>query len=87
MLNCVAELNDRFASIREDLGVAQKMIAQLNETCTNLAQEKMMLEQHPIHLGNKIELYEKTANDIISTKDEIISSYKEIVEEIYLEVF
>lgn len=79
MLNCVAELNDRFASIREDLGVAQKMIAQLNETCTNLAQEKMMLEQH--------ELYEKTANDIISTKDEIISSYKEIVEEIYLEVF
>ena len=80
LLNCVAELKDRFASIKEDLGVAQEKIAQLNETCTNLAQEKMMLAKHLVHLGGKIELYEKTANDIISTQDEIIDSYKEIVD-------
>ena len=43
-----------FASIKEDLGVAQKKIAQLNETCTNLAQEKMVLTQHLVQLGNKI---------------------------------
>ena len=40
----------------------------------------MVLAQHLPQLGSKVELYEKTANDIIFTQDEIIDSYKEIVE-------
>ncbi len=40
----------------------------------------MALAQHLAQLGNKIELYEKTANDIISTQDDIIDLYKEIVD-------
>ena len=80
LLNYVAEQKDMFASIKEDLGVAQKKIAELNETCTNLAQEKMVLTQHLAQLGNKIELYEKTANGIMSNQDEIIDLYKEVVD-------
>ena len=77
---CVAELKQQFASITEDLGVAQRNIGQLNEKCTNLAKEKTVLVQHLAQLGNKIELYKKTANSIISTQNEIIDSYKEVVE-------
>ena len=80
LLNYVAEQKDMFASIKEDLGVAQKKIAELNETCTNLAQEKMVLTQHLVQLGNKIEQYEKTANGIMSNQDEIIDLYKEVVD-------
>ena len=62
------------------MGAAQRKIDQLNETYTNLAQEKMALAQHLAQLGNKIDMYEKTANDIISTQDDIIDLYKEIVD-------
>jgi hypothetical protein len=40
----------------------------------------MALLEHLAQLGNKIELYEKTASDLISTQDEVIDSYKEIVD-------
>jgi hypothetical protein len=45
-----------------------------------LAQEKTALAEQFSKLGDKIELYEKTASAIISTQDEIIYSYKEIVD-------
>ena len=38
------------------------------------------LVQHLVQLRNKIELYEKAANGIISNQDEIIDLYKEIVD-------
>ena len=53
LLNCVAELKDRFASIKEVLGVGQEKTAQLDETCTNLEQKKMMLSQHLVNLGKR----------------------------------
>ena len=74
------ELKGQFAKIQHDLCLAQQKIQNLDVTCKNLAQEKTALAEQFSQLGDKIELYEKTASAIISTQDEIIYSYKEIVD-------
>jgi hypothetical protein len=74
------ELKGQFAKIQHDLCLAQQKIQNLDVTCKNLAQEKTALAEQFSQLGDKIELYEKTASAITSTQDEIIYSYKEIVD-------